>query len=200
MKKILLSVAFVVATLTGANAQEIFNVNFSSIETLTDWYLINADGDNFGWGVNTSTNATAESYGFLGGFAFSASYDSNVGPLTPDNSLITQSFEVPSEGAYLTYKVGGLDSEYYLEHYAVYAVLESDFSVVWDGLTAEPATATIQDYLDLLVTPEIEETLSTPQATAKTVDLASYSGQTIRIIFRHFDVTDQFYLLLDDVV
>jgi hypothetical protein len=198
MKKLLL-LGVVLGSFLTAKAQETaFTVDFSDLEVLTDWYLINADGDDFGWGVNTDALTAAEDQGFTGGFGFSASYDNATGPLTPDNSLITQAFAIPAgSDATLTYKVGGLDPDYYSEHYAVYVLTDEAFTTVFADI--EAGTATVEDFTALLVNPLLEETLDAVTATDKTVTISGYAGQSVRVIFRHYDVTDQYYLLLDDV-
>lgn len=185
-----------------ANAQEeIFSVDFSNTDVLEDWYLINADGDAFGWGVNTEGYTETDELGFDAGVAISASYDNNQGPLTPDNSFITQAFTVPEDGATLSYLVGGIDPEYFAEHYAVYVVSNDDFQPIMDGLMADPPTAEVADYLALLVTPIFEETVGAVEATEKTVAISTdYAGQSVRLVFRHYDVTDQFIIVLDDVM
>ncbi|KOS04994.1 hypothetical protein AM493_02270 [Flavobacterium akiainvivens] len=196
MKKLLLTGAFALSTFLTANAQDVlFNVDFTDLEALSDWYLMNADGDNQTW--NVVEDAEVDGYG--AGIAFSASWTQAAGALTPDNSLITQAFELPANGGYASFKIGGIDPQFFQEHYAVYVVADDAFTEVIDGLSAEPATATVEDYLALLVDPLLEETIATAGPSVKNIDLADFSGQTVRIVFRHFDVTDMNLLLLDDV-
>lgn len=189
MKKQLLLGAMLLGTYFTSSAQQIFSVDFSDSAVLTDWLFIDADGDEDGWGVDNAGAPKTVELGFTGGLALSASYDNDLGPLTPDNSLVTQAFTVPANGATLTYKVGALDDEFFAEHYAVYVINAAD-------ITEE---LTVGEFLALLTNPKLEETLTTDQATEKTVSLAGHEGQDIRIVFRHFDVTDQFIFLLDDV-
>ena len=199
MKKQLLIGAMLFGSLFTAKAQEtIFNVDFSSIEVLEDWFLVNADGDANNWGVNTTAVDDATAAGFSGGFAFSRSW--NQVPLTPDNSLISQAFTVPTEGAYTTFKVGAIDPEFFAEHYAVYVITEEDFAPVIEGMQATPPTATAADFIAILGTASIEETLETHMAVSKFIDLAAYAGQEIRLVFRHFNVSDELIIILDDVV
>lgn len=189
MKKHLLLGAMLVGAYFTSSAQEIFSVDFSNEAALADWLLIDGDGDGDRWGVDTAGAQKTVDLGFTGGLALSASYDNETGPLTPDNSLVTQAFDVPANGATLTYKVGALDAEFFAEHYAVYVINSSD-------LTDE---TTVGEFIALLTDPKLEETLTTDAATAKTVSLAGHEGQNVRIVFRHFDVTNEFIFLLDDV-
>lgn len=189
MKKTLLIGAMLLGSYFTASAQQIFSVNFSDTAVLTDWILIDADGDGFNWGVDTAGSTTTVGNGFTGGVALSASFDNTDGPLTPDNSLVTQSFAVPANGATLTFKIGGMDPDFSAEHYAVYVINAADIT----------ETTTIGEFLALLTTPKLEETLGGATAVNKTVSLAGHEGQTVRVVFRHYNITDQFVIVLDDV-
>lgn len=189
MKKTLLLGAMLLGSYFTASAQQIFSVNFSDTTVLTDWLLIDADGDGFNWAVDTEGSTTTVGNGFTGGVALSASFDNTDGPLTPDNSLVTQSFAVPSNGATLTFKIGGMDPEFSAEHYAVYVINAADIT----------ETTTVGQFVALLTTPKLEETLGGATAVNKTVSLAGHEGQTVRVVFRHYNITDQFVIVLDDV-
>lgn len=189
MKKTLLIGAMLLGSYFTASAQQIFSVDFSDTAVLTDWLLIDADGDGFDWGVDTVGSETTVGNGFTGGVALSASFDNTDGPLTPDNSFVTQSFAVPANGATLTFKIGGMDPDFSAEHYAVYVINAADIT----------ETTTIGEFVALLTTPKLEETLAGAPAVNKTVSLAGHEGQTVRIVFRHYNITDQFVIVLDDV-
>ena len=52
----------------------------------------------------------------------------------------------------------------------------------------------------LLQTPVFEETLSDPQLMlVKSVDVSAFAGQTVYLTFRHFNCTNQYVLLVDNV-
>lgn len=191
MKKTLLLGAMLAGSYFTASAQQIFSVDFSSTQVLVDnnWLLIDGDGDELTWQVDTAGSTTTVGNGFTGGVALSASFDNDSGPLTPDNSLVTQSFAVPANGATLTFKIGGMDPEFSAEHYAVYVINAADIT----------ETTTVGEFLALLTTPKLEETLGGATAVNKTVSLAGHEGQTVRIVFRHYNITDQFVIVLDDV-
>ncbi|MCO6149358.1 T9SS-dependent choice-of-anchor J family protein [Flavobacterium sp. NRK1] len=192
MKKQLLAGAFVLASFFAAQAQTIFSVDFSVADeaTLGDWYLIDADGDTDNWGVQTTAVDASTAYGFDGGFAFSASYSDDAGALTPDNMFVTQAFEVPAEGATVSFKVGGLNDEYFAEHYAVYVVTDEFFSAEGN---------TIADLINGLGEAKIEETLAGPNAVSKNFVISDNVGESVRVVFRHYQSTDELYLVLDDV-
>lgn len=189
MKKTLLIGAMLLGSYFTASAQQIFSVDFSDTAVLTDWLLIDADGDGFDWAVDTEGSTTTVGNGFTGGVALSASFDNTDGPLTPDNSLVTQAFAVPANGATLTFKIGGMDPQFSAEHYAVYVINAADIT----------ETTTIGEFVALLTTPKLEETLGGAPAVNKTVSLAGHEGQNVRIVFRHYNITDQFVIVLDDV-
>lgn len=189
MKKTLLIGAMLLGSYFTASAQQIFSVDFSDTAVLTDWLLIDADGDGFDWAVDTEGSTTTVGNGFTGGVALSASFDNTEGPLTPDNSLVTQAFAVPANGATLTFKIGGMDPDFSAEHYAVYVINAADIT----------ETTTIGEFVALLTTPKLEETLGGAPAVNKTVSLAGHEGQNVRIVFRHYNITDQFVIVLDDI-
>ncbi|MES2487173.1 MAG: T9SS type A sorting domain-containing protein [Bacteroidota bacterium] len=197
MKKTLLTGTFLLAALFSANAQEIFSKDFTTTDGLEDWFILDADGDGFNWGINTAGNANTLANGFEGGVAFSNSYSNADGALTPDNSLISEAFTITTAG-YTTFKIGAQDILFPAEHYAVYVVNDAELTAVLDGL--EDQTTTIEDYYALLVDPILEETLDTGIASQRSLSLTSYAGESVRLVFRHYDVTDQFILLLDDIV
>lgn len=199
MKKILLSVSMLLALSYGAKAQDtIFSLDFSTEDGLEDWYIIDADGDDYSFGLNLTGNANTVLNGFEGGVAYSNSYVNNVGPLTPDNSLISQAFEVPAGGTgELSFKVGAQDPLYPGEHYAVYVISSEEIETVLAGL--EDESTSVDDFVALLTEPIVEETLATAVAETKTFSLEDYAGQTVRVVFRHYDVTDMYILLLDDI-
>ena len=143
-------------------------------DSVTDWSVLDADGDGYAWelgSVSSQANVYEGEY-----CAMSASYDNDEGALTPDNWLISPVF-TPDETSVLSWYVAGQDPAYAAEHYGVY-VLPADAEDVTEGTEIFNGTATAS-YVN------------------KTVSLADYAGQEIMIAFRHYDVTDMFYLNLD---
>ncbi|MFH0867004.1 MAG: choice-of-anchor J domain-containing protein [Bacteroidota bacterium] len=138
------------------------------------WSLNDADGDGVNWYQNTVVYAHS-------GLACAASASWNGSPLTPDNYLITPQLDVTSAAnIILTYWVAGQDPLWSLEHYSVMVsttgTAPADFTEVFnETLTADTTWA------------------------LRTVDLSTYGGQNIYIAFRHWNVTDQFYMRLDDI-
>lgn len=147
----------------------------------TCWKVIDADGDGYNWMPQSGTSQTGAGYGHnSNGALFSASYINDYGALTPDNWLILPAMTIPASGEIeLSWYAKGQDANYAEEHYSVY--------VSTSGSTVESFTT------------QLYSGFSTDQWTKQTANLAEYAGQTIRIAFRHHDVTDMFYLVIDDI-
>lgn len=181
MKKVLSFVAALIAVVA-VNAQN-FTETFDVSGIPSGWTMIDNDGDGNVW--ENAIDLLGEGYGYNGsaGCVLSKSYDNNTGALTPDNYLITPQITLGA-GATLTFAVTGQDASWCNEHYSVLVS------------TTDPSVASF--------TTVFEETFqdgAKDQATwqIKTVDLSSYAGQTVYIAFRHHDITDMFYIDLDEV-
>ena len=141
------------------------------------WTLVDADGDGYQW-----QNASAAFSPYEGSSAMaSASYDNNVGALTPENWLISPAIDLTSQSGTikLSYYVKGQDVTDFHERYKV-------------------AVSTTNTEIASFAT-EFEETLNSNVWDVRTVDLSQYAGQTIYIAFVHYECTDQYWLVLDDV-
>ncbi len=143
--------------------------------------FIDADNDGFNWDPAYLFNEGAGHNGSNGMIA-SASYDNNsASALTPDNWMILPAFEIPASGTDFTLRwfEKGQDPNYCDEVYSVY--ISTTGSTVSDFTTAVLTSTATGDWVK------------------KTVSLASYAGQTIYIAFRHHNVTDMFFLDIDDI-
>ncbi len=139
------------------------------------WLNLDEDGDGQQW-FHYGVAGTA----FEGSFsAASASWTGATGPLTPDNWLITPGIEI-SEGDALQYYIGAQDPDFSAETYSV------NISITGTE---------IGDFTEVF-----KETLSGGDWHQKEVNLEEYIGETIYIAFRHFDVSDEFYMKLDNVL
>ncbi len=140
---------------------------------LAGWAIIDADGDGNYWGY-MDTILTAHSG--VGVF-YSASYINNQGALTPDNWLISP--EVTLGGGLELY-ARGQDASYPAEVFAIYVAVGNPEST--------------DDFIK--VTPDFT---ATGEYVRYSVDLSAYEGQTGCFAIRHYNVTDQFILLVDDI-
>jgi len=142
------------------------------------WMNIDADGDGEYWESAT--------WGDYGGVAASFSYliiwpGLIEFPLNPDNWLITPQLVLRDGYGYeLSFKVGAADTDYYAEKYSV---LVSTTGTALSNFT------------------EIHAERLTYGGSMKTVrlDLSQYAGQSIYVAFRHWDSTDEYVLVIDDV-
>lgn len=153
-----------------------YTMGFEANESLDCWTMIDNDGDGYGWtqlqGVPRTGVQTMAS----------ASYINDVGVLTPDNWLVTPPVQLASGHDYtLTWYDGGVDENYYNEHYSVYV------------------STTGNQVVDFSGTPVFQTTLTTSNFTQRSVDLSGYAGMTIYIAFRHHNSTDVYWLQLDDL-
>lgn len=148
------------------------------------WTVIDKDGDGNNW--MSCADVLSEGYGHNASTscALSKSYDNQSGALTPDNYLVSQKLWI-EDGKTLTWYVAAQDASWPEEHYSV------ELGNIENGQFVAIATL-------------FEETFS---GTAKeqsgwyqrSVDMSQYKGQGACIAFRHYNCTDMFYLLIDDV-
>lgn len=168
----------------GVSAQSaIFKEDFDQEGTRSQWVIGDRDGDADTWEFVNAAEAEAPS--FTGDFAWSFSWFFAV--LTPDNTLTSPKITLPSNGEMeLSFKVSAAGDEegIFEEHYAVYVIpFDSEFAGT--------------------ETPVFEETLDAGYfETAKTVkvDVSSFAGQDVKLVFRHYNCTDILYIGFDDVM
>lgn len=149
--------------------------NFENGPVPNGWLVIDADGDGFSWGHYL--NAYDAFSGHNGGHcSLSASYVSGIGPVTPDNYLITPKVEGAKR---VKYWVSTQDANWAAEHYAVMAsttgTAVEDFVILFEEtMTAKPTGAWY------------ERTINLPEGTKY-------------IAWRHYNCTDIYFLKLDDI-
>ena len=193
MKKIFTLTLVLLAMAFAGNAQALLSENFENGALPTGWITVDADADGYTWEGSATTTSyfqsgtdlSGEGHNASNGYIMSGSYSNLYGALTPDNWLITPAINLTAN-ANLTFWVSAQDPDYAAEHYGVYisttaGTTPADFTLIY------------------------EETIDANGGSRagtwkqKTVNLANYTGQTIRIAFRHFNCTDEFILNLDDV-
>ncbi len=150
----------------------------------TTWLNIDADNDSYAWMEGTAPGVSG--HDGSNGCAYSCSWYNNTA-LTPNNWLITPAVNLTGN-ATLTFWVAAQDASYPAEHYGVYISTTA-------GTTPADFTLLFEETIDANGGARVQGTWK-----QKTVDLSSYTGQTVRIAFRHFNCTDMFYIDLDDVV
>ena len=183
MKKLLLLSGFLLGTYFSGTAQEIWSDNFDD-EDISDWEIIDADGDGRNWGdtfIVTGTGGVPVTPVSL----ISRSWASV--PLTPDNWAISPAINLTSASGIITlnWVVQAAAATWSEENYTVYASTEN----TTDALEASPITFT-----------EIYPGGTSGASLSRTLDLSSFAGETIHIAFRHHDTSDMDFLSIDDLV
>ncbi|MBQ1654357.1 MAG: choice-of-anchor J domain-containing protein, partial [Bacteroidales bacterium] len=159
------------------------------------WTMVDADGDGYGWVAGSATDGIYLDGGNLTGSGHNSSADmlvsgsySNVSyeALTPDNWAISPALDLTqmdeNEPLKLTYFVKASDASYSEEHYKV---------------CVSTTTSAISSFTTTLIDEILEE--GNNEWQERNIDLSSYSGQRIYLAFVHYDVTDQFLILIDDI-
>jgi hypothetical protein len=192
MKKTLLSI-LALSFVGVSNAQIGFSAStLAEFGTMTS---VDADGDTFNWGVYDLMTANAGApvgtpFDSQGDVLGSFSYD-NAGSvaLTPDNWVISPAINLTGlSAASVSWGRASVDPAFPSENYSVYVVTAADQA----ALIAALPTAT----------PVFTETIATGGVWGtKTVAINSFAGQNnVYVAFRHHNCTDQFFLVLDDIV
>ncbi|MBI9069583.1 MAG: choice-of-anchor J domain-containing protein [Salinivirgaceae bacterium] len=159
----------------------IFSDDFESA-TLAGWGNIDQDGDGNLWAVGNSAD---QAHGGVC-FAMSESWSqTGGGALNPVNWLISPAIDLTAESGtiFLDYYVGPRDQDWPAEHYKL--------------LVSTTGTATADFTTNLY-----EETIGVGSEngfTKRSINLSAYVGQTIYLTWIHFDCSDNFQLMLDDV-
>src|SRR5690606_12903025 len=177
MRKYLFFFAFIFA-LASMNAQVVTSDAFEDLD-ISDWSLYDEDGDGFEWSAVQLT----DEFGVPVGTPILTSVSWSGTPLTPDNWAVSPAIDLTgaSGDITLTWYVFASDPLYNLENYGVYV-------------------GTSNNVADLTAAGELFTEFELPEAlTERTLDLSSFAGETIYVAFRHYDVSDQFRIGIDDV-
>jgi len=139
------------------------------------WTTIDADGDGYVWNLNRNWGNYNNPYSMV-----SASCDEYEQPLTPDNYLVC-----PFKLTYdcITFWACAQDENYPAEHFGVAVSTKSntdaaDFTTLQEWTLTAKAQGLWYEF---------------------TVDLREYQGEEIWVAIRHFDCTDQFMIVVDDI-
>ena len=143
---------------------------------LYEWYTVNNDTDTLNW---EPTYLDSEHTNIVW---YSESWSSANGASDPDNWLISP--ETALEGT-LSFLLGGVTS--WPDHIGVYAVIG------WD-----PETGYAPAEEDLILIDEYDCSSDESEATF-TADLSQFNGQVGRLVFRHFNSYNNYYVYLDDI-
>ena len=163
--------------------------------SMEGWETIDADGDGFNWRI--TTDIMGPGYGYEGSryCVISQSYDNDsIGPLTPDNYLVTSEKYLIKEGSQLSFYVCAQEASWAAEHYGIAVSTTGnsspeDFTMIWE----ETLTGKSGEKSDR------NDPKEQGAWYLKKLDLSEYAEQEIYIAFRHFNCTDQFYIDIDNI-
>ncbi|WP_395972011.1 choice-of-anchor J domain-containing protein [Chryseobacterium cucumeris] len=177
MKKILFSVLILIFGIH--YSQTYYSQDFNTAG-LNGWVSTDIDGDGKQW---TNMNVSSVNAGFGSGSLTSFSYVNGTGALTPNN-LITSPLinlsTVTASNAYLVYNLATYSNDPN-EKYSVYVTTTNASGAI---------TAS---------TPVYTETVAAGGFQSRVINVSPFIGQQVYISFRHYDCTDQYYLILDNI-
>jgi hypothetical protein len=175
-----------------------FSQNFNNSVLPEGWTTIDADGDGYNWVLTNQMAAYGYSasndghYGTVG--MTSGSYHGSVGPLTPDNYLVTPKVNLV-QGSTFSFWACAQDADYPAEHFGVYVSDNgtSGWTMVQEWtMTAKGASGNKGNGRD-------GNTRDIGNWYQYTVDLSAYAGEKY-IAIRHFNCSDEFFLEVDDIL
>ena len=162
--------------------------------TLGDWTTIDADGDGYTWIIGAAPSINTHDDGSYS--VYSQSYASNA--LTPDNYLVSPKIKLDGK---ISFYACAQDGDWPEEHFAV--------AVSTAGNTDAADFTNVQEWT-MTAAPSVDQPANSrgmfrsPKKTPGnwylyTVDLSSYEGAEGYVAIRHFDCTDMFYIVVDDI-
>ena len=176
----------------------IFKEDFEDTLTFDNWTKLDKDGDGYVW-IHKQKYSIEGDYTIFknksgNGSALSASYINknllhNDLVLTPDNWLVSPPIELDSHVNYLSFWVAPQDMMYWEEHFAVYI----SSAEIGQGEVLLTEVTLTQSSSSLVRTDDNKfeyHVVLIPQ---------QFNGHTVQLSFRHFNCTDIFWLVLDDV-
>ncbi|MDB0062943.1 T9SS type A sorting domain-containing protein [Crocinitomicaceae bacterium] len=183
MKKLLLSITMVFAV--GFINAQIYSAS-DSVE-FSAWTLYDNDGDGVNWNNVDWTGTANPAIDALGEGMTSNSWDGS--PLTPDNLMVSPSIDCSTNPTvYLNWAAFAIDPAYPLEKYAVYVVTQAEIATILAS--------------GVYPTPVFETTIPVGDTVYnESADVSALAGSQndVHIIFRHYDVTDQFRMSVDNI-
>ena len=151
---------------------------YENFEGAFNWELVDADEDELNWGVEYVEDGL---YADGSKAAVSYSWTQDAGAFTPDNYMISESFEIGEGEKYLSFFTSSKNTDsMYEEHLQVIIIPEgadvTEGAVVFDGRLT---TAALTEYV---------------------INLGDeFADETVRIAFRHFDCYDLYTLIVDAI-
>jgi len=154
-----------------------------------DYITVDSDGDTYGFGaINTAlTDTDPLDVGF-----FSESYSNLVGPLTPDNWILSPEMTIPANTASVTISldVYASDSDWAGEKFSI-GLYESI-----EDIDGQPYTF----HTETLTSAASASSPKTVSITIENVDaVTDFSNLTVRMFVRHWDCTNMYRFVIDNM-
>ena len=162
-------------------SREAITWDFEDADQFVEFMAVDNDEDGFNWEYYNNTGLTTGRMTAHGGegLVASASYDNDSGTaLNPDNWLVSPQVTL---GGALTFWAMGQDASYAAEKFAVYVC-------VGEPTGTESFTMVAGDFT------------ATGSYVQYEIDLSAYQGQVGCFAIVHHNVTDMFFLNVDDIV
>jgi hypothetical protein len=162
-------------------SREAITWDFEDAEQFAQFMAVDNDEDGFNWEYYNNTGLTTGRMTAHGGegLVASASYDNDSGTaLNPDNWLVSPQVTL---GGALTFWAMGQDASYAAEKFAVYVC-------VGEPTGTESFTMVAGDFT------------ATGSYVQYEIDLSAYQGQVGCFAIVHHNITDMFFLNVDDIV
>jgi len=164
------------------------------------WTTINANDDNHTWYHSSEASnhgvLTADSHGGTGHMMSESYCNASWTSMSPDDYFVSPEKYQATANSKLTFWACSNDANYQAEHFGVAISTSSNTSASDFNTIAE---WTIGSKNKSASTKDRGNSRGQTEWIQYEVDLSEYAGQEIWIAIRHFNCTDQFVLLVDDV-
>lgn len=196
----LMFMALIMSVLVFAQESQSVTYDFDD-GTLQGWTTIDADGDGYVW---ENTQGKFDAQASSAGAVCSASYINDVGALNPDNYLVSPKVTL---GETFSFYAVAQDANYAAEHFAVCVSTTgntdpADFTVLqeWTLTKARGNNAVRAKVTRIPVKAPRNAPLKVQGKWYQyIVDLSDYAGKEGYVAIRHFNCTDKFYMLVDNI-
>ena len=177
-------------------SQEPQTLSYSFETDLDQWTTIDANNDGHVWyhSLQANEHEVDPVEGHTGtGYICSESFCNAFSALTPDDYIVSPEKIVATPTSKITFWASAQDAAYAAEHFGV--------AVSTDGNTSADDFSTLSEWtLTAKSAPKAQRgTRDQGNWYQYEADLSSYEGQEIWVAIRHFNTTDMFILLVDDV-
>lgn len=158
--------------------------------TLEGWTTIDADGDGYNWANTINSGATLSAHNGSAGALYSQSY-ANQTALNPDNYLVSPKVQL---GGKFSFFAVAQDASWPAEHFGVFVSTKGN---------TDPADFEKVEEWTLTKARMSKRALVPNKVQGKwyqyIVDLSAFEGQEGYVAIRHFDCSDMFMMLVDDI-